>query len=410
MGDVKELAKSIASFGQLQPIVIDRENNLICGGRRLAACLLAGMKVMAVYSDAVDPLLQREMEVEENIRRKQFTPAEEILATEELHRLKTTKFGEACSGRKGGWTLNQTAEMIGKTRGNVIESLQLAELIKAFPQLKNAKTKMEIKKVAKNLQQISSISAALSIFEKKAEAQEEIFSLKCADSKDWILSIPDGTFDCFITDPPYGINIDKVKMETGKETGGLCATGTKFQDTPDCFRAILKWLPKQLYRVCSETAQGFMFFAPEYYQLCIDAFAHAGWVPYPRPVIWTKGQYHQCNAPHLYPASNYEMILFVRKEESHLYKEGETDVISTPPKLDKIHPTEKPVELIKNLIARIALPGFSLIDPFAGSGAILEAAMTSKLFPAGCEILPDNYAIALSRLTSLPPSTKGDIP
>lgn len=401
MGDIKELAASIASYGQLQPIVLDRENNLICGGRRLAACLLSGTPVLAIYNDAIEDSLKREMEVEENIRRKQFTPAEEVLAVQEIHKLKTSRYGEAKSGKKGGWTLDQTAQLIGKTRGNVIESMQLAKLVEVFPNLKDAKTKTVLRKVAKNLENISQATAALEIFEKKSSEQESTFKVLHCDARDFLLSQPSGKFDIFITDPPYGISIDTVKMESDRETGGMTSSGVKFNDSKEVFLSILEYLPEQLFRITKETSQGFMFFAPEYYQPTVDAFRRAGWFPYIRPIIWTKENFHQCNAPHLYPASNYEMILFIRKEKSSLIKEGMADVISMSPLLSKSHQTEKPVPLIKNLLERIALPGYSLIDPFMGSGSILEAGISSKIFVEGCDILPEYYALTLSRLTSL---------
>lgn len=401
MGDIKELAESIVTYGQLQPIVVDRDMNLICGGRRLAACLLSATPVLVIYNDAIDPVLQREMEVEENIRRKQFTPSEEVLAVQELHRLKTAKYGQASPGKKGGWTLDQTAAVIGKTRGNVIESIQLAKLIETFPELKNAKTKTALRKVAKNLENISAVTAALGVFEKKIAEKQTPFKVFHADARDWLLSQPDGKFDIFITDPPYGISIDKVKMEAGKETGGETASGVKFDDSRETFLGILEYLPAQLYRITKPESQGFMFFAPEFYQPAVDAFRNAGWLPYVRPLIWNKLNYSQCNVPHLYPASAYEMILFVRKEKSLLVKEGLQDVISLVPFLNKTHPTEKPIQLIENLLERIALPGYTIIDPFMGSGAILHAAVKQKLFAEGCDILKEYYAMTLSRLTSL---------
>ena len=45
LGEVNKLAESIKKYGQLQPIVITRNYELVCGGRRIAACLLSGMKI-----------------------------------------------------------------------------------------------------------------------------------------------------------------------------------------------------------------------------------------------------------------------------------------------------------------------------------------------------------------------------
>ena len=128
MGKIKELANSFAKFGQMQPCLVTREMHLIAGGRRLAACIEAGIDVKIVYSDTVDAITIKEMELEENIQRKALTPAEEIMAVNELHELKQKIHGAAVQGsdKKVGWRLDDTAETIGKTRASVIESISLA--------------------------------------------------------------------------------------------------------------------------------------------------------------------------------------------------------------------------------------------------------------------------------------------
>ena len=397
LGKVRDLAESMEKFGQLQPVVITRDNELICGGRRLAACLLAQRPIICMYQDTVDPLTMREMELEENIQRKEFSPAEECLAVEEIHKLKTSLYGEAVSGKKGGWKLDDTAEAIGKTRGNVIEALQIAQMVKLFPELKGAKTKSEIKKVAKGLEKIATVTGALSKMEELAKT-ESSFRVYNMDAKDFLLMQPEGKFDVVITDPPYGIDVCDNKGTVGGRTGGLDASGMRFADSPEVYIRILSYLPQQLFRITKHNAQGFMFFAPEFYQVTIDAFRAAGWSPYIRPIIWTKQHYGHTNQPSMYPTSAYEMALFFRKMDARLVKEGMPDYLSAPPELNKDHTTEKPVDVILNLLSRIALPGMRLVDPFMGSGAILAAGVQSKLFVEGCDLLVECYALALNRL------------
>ena len=155
LGEIEKMMTSIQTFGQLQPIVINRNNELIAGGRRLAACLMLGVKARVCYKDTIDPLLMRELELEENLQRKSLTPAEESFAIDELVRLKQAKHGKPIQGKEGGFTLENAAEIVGKTKGNVIESLQIAEMCRAFPDLSKAKTKSEIKKAYKGLQRVN---------------------------------------------------------------------------------------------------------------------------------------------------------------------------------------------------------------------------------------------------------------
>ena len=77
MGDLDGLAASIEKYGLLHPIVIDDDNRLVAGGRRLEACRRLGWEEIDVRSlgDLTDA--QRgEIELEENINRKDLSDLE----------------------------------------------------------------------------------------------------------------------------------------------------------------------------------------------------------------------------------------------------------------------------------------------------------------------------------------------
>ena len=77
MGDIAGLAESLKRFGQISPIVITKKNVLIAGGRRLEAARSLGWKTInAVVSDIPDALTRLEIEVEENVQRREFTQEE----------------------------------------------------------------------------------------------------------------------------------------------------------------------------------------------------------------------------------------------------------------------------------------------------------------------------------------------
>jgi DNA modification methylase len=120
----------------------------------------------------------------------------------------------------------------------------------------------------------------------------------------------------------------------------------------------------------------------------------------PRPIIWIKRETGQNNQPEHWPSAAYEFILYARKQESSIILQGRPDWIQCNPVNinDKIHQAEKPIELCKELISRVCLPGQYMLDPCMGSGALVEAGIEMKLMTLGCELAIESYAAAVTRM------------
>ena len=89
MGDINALAESLKRFGQICPIVVTKNNQLIAGGRRLEAARSLGWRTInAVVADIPDELTKLEFELEENIQRHDFSPEEAEEAVLKINRLK----------------------------------------------------------------------------------------------------------------------------------------------------------------------------------------------------------------------------------------------------------------------------------------------------------------------------------
>ena len=64
----------------------------------------------------------------------------------------------------------------------------------------------------------------------------------------------------------------------------------------------------------------------------------------------------------------------------------------------KVHPTQKPVALLKKLIALFTDEGDTVIDPCCGSGSTLLAAMTLNRKSYGFEVDKNFYTDAINKL------------
>lgn len=67
----------------------------------------------------------------------------------------------------------------------------------------------------------------------------------------------------------------------------------------------------------------------------------------------------------------------------------------------KLHPTQKPLKLMRTLIEMVTQPGQTVLDPFAGSGTTLVAAHSSGRNYIGFELNPEYHRLAHNRLRAV---------
>lgn len=67
------------------------------------------------------------------------------------------------------------------------------------------------------------------------------------------------------------------------------------------------------------------------------------------------------------------------------------------------HPTVKPIALMRYLCRLVTPPGGLILDPFAGSGTTLEAALLEGFQAIGCEMTPEYYPDIDARLRRAQP-------
>lgn len=403
LGKIEDLVESFKRYGQLLPILINQDYELIAGGRRLAACVVGGFKAKVCFKETIDPLFMRELELEENIQRKNLTVAEECLAVDEIHKLKQQIHGVAKPGpqEEKGHTIADTAAMLGRSPASIIEDINLANALKLFPSLSECKTKSDIKKAVKGFERVASQLDALSSYEEIIKRTNE-FVLVNRSFEDHIKGIGDKTVDLVLTDPPYGIDIFDIASSIGGTTGGeLTTTGVKFEDDEEYVKNLLEILAVESFRITKDTGHLYIFCAPSHFWWLKDECNKVGWIVWERPIIWAKKSSGQCNQPSHWPSSCYEMVLFARKEQSRLVTEGRPDLIPCDPVLPsvRLHPHEKPIPLLKDLIQRTTYPGQYVYDSFMGSGAVIEAAADLKVLAIGCEKDKAIYASAAARMS-----------
>lgn len=162
-GDINALAASIAEHGLLHPIVVDADDNLVAGGRRLRAVEQLGWFSIPVtrLGDLTETQL-REVELEENLRRKDLTQEERdrnLVALIETVKETLPSGGIVSNGSRGPApdpsSDKQAAERIGVPRATVQAARDHVEAIDRYPEVRGAvaigASRKDVVTIAKNL-------------------------------------------------------------------------------------------------------------------------------------------------------------------------------------------------------------------------------------------------------------------
>ena len=89
VGDLEPMMDSLRRHGQLSPILINRHSELIAGHRRLeSARRLGWTSVQAVMVEQVSDQRMLELEIEENVQRRQLNEDELAAALQRLEQLR----------------------------------------------------------------------------------------------------------------------------------------------------------------------------------------------------------------------------------------------------------------------------------------------------------------------------------
>jgi hypothetical protein len=128
VGELQELADSIKEQGLIHPLTVDKDLNLIAGGRRFTALttLLNWTEIPCYVKDCTSEAHLRMMELEENLRRKAMTWKEMVMGVVEVHRAHKR---EAKLKEETKWTQQMTGELLNISIGNVNYCLAVADYL-----------------------------------------------------------------------------------------------------------------------------------------------------------------------------------------------------------------------------------------------------------------------------------------
>ena len=386
-GDLSDLCFSIKTHGLINPITVCPKPEggylLIAGGRRLEALrkLESPEAIVRIFKNIPSEIDLRLIELAENLQRKEMTWAESNSLQREIHRLQQEKYGAAVRGQKKmsegghGWSLEDTANMLGVSESQVKQSVSLADKFDKYKDIlgdpKKFKTENDARKAIKTVEE-ALVRAELAKRAVRKESGNSILNVmserfQIGDVFDKLAKIPSESVDFVECDPPYGINLDEVKN----------GDTTNYHEVQDkdfiIFHAALL---KEINRILKPDTFCILWFALDpWLEILYKLALEQNFTTTRRPLVWVKPN-GQSLSPSTSLASAYETALILKKGNPILSKPGRINVFDfkpVPPTF-KHHPTQKPIELYKEIFETFSFENANCVSPFAGSGAALIAA------------------------------------
>ena len=204
------------------------------------------------------------------------------------------------------------------------------------------------------------------------------------DSARVLADLPDACIDAVVTDPPYDKRThDGARTEKG---GDVFAPGINFDPIDGCDFAggLLRVSRRWVVAFCALEQLGA-------YQTAVGP----AWV---RAGIWHKPSCLPQQTGDR-PGSGHEGIAIMhRPGRKHWNGGGRPAHWSHVPHIaDRMHPTQKPFPLMRDLVSLFSDTGDVVLDPFAGSGTTGVAALAEGRRVILCERVPEYAAIARAR-------------
>lgn len=229
-----------------------------------------------------------------------------------------------------------------------------------------------------------------------------------------VQKIPDGSIDLIVTDPPFNIANEREFNLNGRNNRSQDFGGWDKHDTLTEFRSLFFTWVTEWKRILRDQGSGYVFCSYRYVSYLRDVLEEAGLHVHVM-ITWYKTNPGP-QIEHITFRSSCEHILFFSKgKRGHTFNwQGENEMhdhISAPICLGKerlvdakgevLHPTQKPVSILKHLIQISSNRGDTIFDGFSGVGSTGAAAKELKRKFIGIEKDPAYFAAMQRRLANV---------
>ncbi len=213
------------------------------------------------------------------------------------------------------------------------------------------------------------------------------FQIHHGDCLEFLRTLPSGSVDAVVTDPPYGISYQSSWVAKSERFDQIANDGQPYV-----------WFLAEASRVIMDGGCLLCFCrwdTAEAFQLAI---AWSG-LDIAAQVVWDRvghgmGDLAGC------PGPSHDLIWFARKGNFKFHGKRPISVVRCARLSGDqiVHPNEKPVSLMRQLVDSYSPKDGTILDPFMGSGTTGVACMETGRNFIGCEIDVKYCEIARKRI------------
>lgn len=435
-GDVESLAASINRIGLIHPPLLSvldppidgKTHRLVAGERRfLAMEKLGWTEIPYTTREQLSDDELFEIELEENVKRKDMTWQEHTLSIAKIHKLKCHK--NWAEGQR--WAIRETSEMLGIPRADIGFMLMVAkellsdskspcwsassfrdawriipsrELVKAEAELaRRAKLATGTAAEQKEAAQIISIVDAMAndadaLNEERAryysnpnnppDSFDDYWNEKLAraetarntvylssrffhaDCLEFMAQQGCNAVDHIITDPPYAIDMEMLAQEN---TGMANIDTVRAEHEVEENSTLLTRFISSAFLSLKEKGTLVIWCDAMRFPFLVSECMEVGFSVQRWPFHWIKSDFHSNQAAQYNMTKCTEIALVARKGGTLLTRNDIPNYVMCPFSDDMTkkmqHPFAKPFAAWKPLIEAVSIPGQLIYDPFMGEGS-----------------------------------------
>jgi site-specific DNA-methyltransferase (adenine-specific) len=342
------MKRSIQQRTLMHPPCVKDNGEVFAGEVHVLACRELDVKIdCRVFPSNLTSEEYHEISIHKRLQSPTTPWDVQVTLEKQLHDIRVAQKGAGKQGKKVGWSLRDTAEELNMSFGILSEDIRMADAISADPSLRRIKDKTTARRVI-----LGNIKRENQQVQASAPVQVDTNVIIHGGSEAVLRVYPDNTFDACITDPPW-LEFKDPSLERDKYT-----------------------LPvfQELYKVLKPNSFLYAFVSTQDWYYYFEKLTVIGFNVQKYPLMWVKEGVLTQGTLSWQHQRDYEPIILAVKGSPALTSNMLSAVFTTKVVHSSrlIHPNEKPTEVIEKILNCCTYEGSLVVDPFAGSGVVLE--------------------------------------